>query len=383
MLYTALVVLLCVLLLTTAGAAPDEAGMLARSLVSTGNTARLQQVFARAQQGGTLVVGTIGGSITQGAAASKPELRYPNRIAAWWQAQFPQAKIELVNAGIGATGSSYGVMRADRDLLSKKPDFIVVEYGVNDGNDRLSAESYEGLVRQILRQPNQPAVVLLFMMTREGRNAQEWQTKVGQHYDLPMVSYRDAVWGEIEAGRLAWTDVSPDTVHPNDWGHELAARFVTSLLAGVRGQQAGPVVTTLPEPLLSGLFDHTALFEAADLKPVSNNGWAYDAATKSWKSDQPGSVVEFELSGQRLYAAYYRLRGAMGKARVEVDGKPAAVLDAWFDQTWGGYRNTYMVGDGLTPGVHRVKLTLLEDKAPDSTGHEFRLLGLSAAGVTP
>jgi hypothetical protein len=39
----------------------------------------------------------------------------------------------------------------------------VVEYAVNDPNTQASAETLEGLIRQILPQTNHPAVLLLFM----------------------------------------------------------------------------------------------------------------------------------------------------------------------------------------------------------------------------
>lgn len=51
---------------------------------------------------------------------------------------------------------------------------------------------------------------------------------VGRHYALPMLSFRDAVWPQIEAGHLAWRDVIADTVHPNDLGHRQAAQLCTS-----------------------------------------------------------------------------------------------------------------------------------------------------------
>lgn len=171
----------------------------ARALVTTGDTVRLQRLFAKAAHGDRITVAVIGGSITAGAKASRPELCYGNRIAAWWRSTFPKAEIQFVNAGIGATGSNYGALRAQGDLLSRHPDLVVVEYSVNDGNGKESAESLEGLVRQILKQPNEPAVLLLFMMHRDGGNAQEWHGKVGAHYDLPMISFRDALWPEMQA----------------------------------------------------------------------------------------------------------------------------------------------------------------------------------------
>jgi hypothetical protein len=42
---------------------------------------------------------------------------------------------------------------------------------------------------------------------------------------------------------------------------------------------------------------------------------------------------------------------------------------------------TTVLARDLKPGGHRVKIQLLSESNPQSTGHEFRLLGLGAAGV--
>lgn len=364
----------------------DTAAWRARSVVSLGETARLQRVMVRAQEGHAVTVAVIGGSITQGAKATRPEKRYGNLVADWWRQKFPKSHVEFVNAGIGATGSNYGALRAGRDLLSKKPDFVVVEYSVNDNDTQASAESLEGLVRQILAQPQQPAVMLFYMMRRGGSNSQAWHGKVGQHYALPAASFRDAIWPEIQAARIKWEDVVADEVHPNDRGHACCAGFITSLLDKTRQelppQDRLPEIRPLPQPLLSDLFEHTTLCEADVLKPVVNNGWLYDPATKAWKSDKPGSTIEFEIEGQIVFSMHHVVKGPMGKARVHVDGQPVRELNGWFDQTWGGYRQTNEVARLQAPGKHHVRFELLADKNLGSTGHEFRILGLGTAGRT-
>jgi hypothetical protein len=73
----------------------------------------------------------------------------------------------------------------------------------------------------------------------------------------------------------------------------------------------------------------------------------------------------------------------MGKAAVQLDDALPKVCDAWFDQTWGGYRVTELLGTNLPPTLHRVHVKLLEEKNPKSDGHEFRILGLGAAGAVP
>jgi hypothetical protein len=66
-----------------------EASLFSRSLVSTGHLARLEGTLAKARRGELLMIGVIGGSITAGAAASQPEKRYGDRVAAWWRRAFP------------------------------------------------------------------------------------------------------------------------------------------------------------------------------------------------------------------------------------------------------------------------------------------------------
>ena len=374
---------LAVFVFSAAWARGADLGALApQALVSTGDLSRVRQVLERAGRGEPVTVAVIGGSITAGAKASRPELRYGNRVADWWRTAFPQAKVTFVNAGIGATGSNFGALRAPRDLLSHRPDFVVVEYGVNDGNTQAFAETLEGLMRQILKQPNQPAVVQLFMMNRGGGNAQEWHGKVGRHYQLPIVSYRDALWPEISAGRVAWEEVMADEVHPNDLGHDCAARYVAHLLEAAKAQTgtAAPV-PPLPAPLFGDTYEHTALFEAPDLKPLSNSGWTLDEKEACWRSEQPGSVIAFEIEGTALFSMHFVVKRAMGKAKVQVDDGAPAVFDGWFNQTWGGYRSTNLLAKELKPGRHTVRVELLAEKNPGSEGHLFKLFGLGAAGT--
>lgn len=373
------------LLLPAPSCLATEDAIAARALLDPGDVARLERVLAKARRGEPVTMGVIGGSITQGAKASRAENRYANRVADWWRQTFPRAKIELVNAGIGATNSRYGALRAQRDLLARHPDFVIAEFAVNDGPAQPFAESLEGLVRQILVQPNQPATLLLFMVNERGANAQEWHAKVGRHYGLPMISYRDALWPEIQAGRLKWRDLSPDEVHPNDRGMELAAQFVTRFLAqtlermptGDRRSAIAPV----PPPLFTDRFEHVALFEADRLRPTSNVGWIYEPGARYWTSTKPGSVIEFQVPGRWISLMFYRLRGGMGKVKVQVDENPPTTLDGWFPGTWGGYRETAPLGDALPPGDHRVRIELLAETNPQSPGHEFRILGIGAAGV--
>jgi len=369
------------------GQSQDEKTIFVRSLVSRGDTARVQHVLAKARRGEPVVIGVIGGSITAGARASKEEYRWGNVVAQWWRERFPNTKVDFVNAGIGATGSNIAAHRANAHLLSHNPDFVVAEFAVNDGNDPLAAETLEGLTRQVLSRPNQPAMMLLFTMNNAGGNAQEWHWRVGAHYGLPMVSFRDALWPEIQAGRMKWEDVEGDEVHPNDRGHKYCADFVTAVLdavlAKLPGDQDLPPIPPLPAPLISNVFEHATFFNAGTIAPTVNQGWkTVDAWPfgKCWEADTPGSVLEFEVEGTAISVVYWKIKRDMGMAETQADDRPPVTMDGWFNADWGGYPAWQLVARDLAPGKHRVRVTVLDQKADQSTGHRFQVQAVMAAG---
>lgn len=364
--------------------APDE--VLDRSIVSMGDAKRLLHVFTKAESGEDIVVGVIGGSITEGAAADPPSNRYGDLVANWFKKRFKKVKVKYVNAGIGATGSGIAAHRAYKDLLKYKPDFVVTEFAVNDGKERSFAETYEGLLRQILKQGNNPAVVMLFTMYDSGDNAQESQERLGRHYGLPMVSYRDGVWPEIEAGTMQWSDVGADHVHPNNLGHKYCAEMIINLLELVYDQMPGKgmrpaKVKPLPRALHTSIFEFTKSHTADSLAATKNAGFRTETGRlgNAWVADKPGSTLEFEVEGTHIRVVFLKIKKDMGIATAQVDNLPMVNMDGWFEQDWGGYDCEVVVAKDLKPGKHKLTITLLEEKNANSNGHEFQLRAIMAA----
>jgi hypothetical protein len=225
--------------------------------------------------------------------------------------------------------------------------------------------------------------MLLFMTRNDGGNTQEWHAKVGEHYHLPMVSFRDGIWPGWKSGELKVEDFLADNVHPTDFGHAAAAHCVTDLLETARKARVPDIGgAPLPAPLFSADYESTQLQEADNLQALANQGWTYRPEDKSWHSENPGSVIEFGVKGRSVLFMSHVIRGAMGKARVQVDAGPPKIIDGWFPGTWGGYRSTAVLAEGLNAAAtHRVRVELLEEKNPDSTGHGFSIFGLGGTAV--
>lgn len=195
------------------------------------NNNRLLKLLYRAAKGEELTIAFFGGSITQGSLAEKPEDMYARRVFSWWEKTFPQAIFHYVNGGIGGTTSHYGVSRVVTDLLMYQPDFVVVDFSVNDEPEVFFQETYEGLLRKILSWDSKPAVLLLNNIYYDsGKTAQDLHNEVGDYYGIPHVSIRESVYADMKAGKYTKEQLTPDGLHPNSFGHGLVAQQIINYL---------------------------------------------------------------------------------------------------------------------------------------------------------
>ena len=131
--------------------------------MSLGDNGRLDQVLRKLSDGEQVTIAAIGGSVTEGAGASNTQDCYVSRFISGLQERYPDADIQYVNAGVGGTPSTLGVIRYERDVtqaLGCDPDLVLVEFAVNDYEEPTGGRAYESLVRNILLKDNEPAVLL-------------------------------------------------------------------------------------------------------------------------------------------------------------------------------------------------------------------------------
>lgn len=219
--------------------------MLRRSLVQTGNNARLKAAIERAKRGEDTTIAFIGGSITQGAGA----VPINTKCYAWrtfeglcrLAGKGVDENIHYVKAGVGGTPSELGMIRYERDVCgdgSVTPDIVVVEFAVNDEGDETKGVCYESLVRKILAAKNKPAVILLFAVFANDWNLQERLGVVGERYHLPMVSTRDCVVEQFyrKAGEgkvVTKNQFFYDCFHPTNIGHQIMSDGLVYLMQEV------------------------------------------------------------------------------------------------------------------------------------------------------
>lgn len=347
-----------------------------------GSLTRLAAVMRRARAGEDITVGVIGGSITEGYSASDRErTSYACHMRNWWQERFPDITVEYVNAGIGGTSSYLGVHRVQEDLLDHKPDFVIVEFSVNDGNTLFYKRSYDNLLRRILMDENAPALMLLFTTQESGDSAQINDALLGFGYELPMISYGNAVLPAIESGEFTWKDISPDNIHPNDRGHaiigELIYRYMNDVYARLEEipEQAEPfnMEAQTDERYMEG-----RILDGSNLTPLSAGSFTerqenwYFPYEDYWYTTGGEEPIVFEIEAANIGLLYQRdVDDAFGQYDIYIDGERVRTLNGNFVNGWGNSMEAEELYTSGQPALHRVEVR----KNPDSAGGKFTVIG--------
>ena len=226
------------------------------------DTTRIWHAMDKARAGEDISIAVVGGSITQGSLASSEATRWANLMNDWWVETFPQSTINFHNAGLGGTGSDIGTHRLTRDVLAYDPDFVVVEFSVNDFEGEHAEKMMEGLIRQLLGNDSLPGVMMLLLRQQNGVSAVASHKPVGNYYDVPMVSFADSIASRVAQDGHTLDDIFVDGLHPNDLGMQYMADFLIEELELIYAAlpaegEVPPINTTLPDPLITDVYAHT------------------------------------------------------------------------------------------------------------------------------
>lgn len=357
--------------------------MLARSLLNRGDTSRLAAKIQRAVDDPKAVTNIcyLGDSITAGSGASGSAKQYTNLITAWWEENL-SLYVLGTNAGIGATDSYLAVHRAYRDVPPES-DIVFIEF-INDQDSEFYQATMDSLVRYCLALENQPAVILIEPSTEGGGSPQSAHLKVAETYDLPMISYHDAIIPEIDAGNFAWKDTSNDNVHPNDAGHAVMAQCVLNLFDQVKDgleneskdvEPFDPAAVDSPTGdrfagATLGSADTPELVEVVDAGTFTESA-QFGNFSGGWGSTTGGSAV-FKIKCKDLGILYHKnISGTFGKVAVKVDDNAAVIVDGDFPGGWGNYPKAEEIFSSDETAEHTVKVEFINgDTAPD-----FEILG--------
>jgi hypothetical protein len=327
---------------------PDRAeltALLPTAQVGKDDKSRIIGVMQSALQGKELTVMGIGTSIMAGANADDfKKTSLSPLIYEWWVGKFPNAKIKFINAGMGASSAVFAVHRADRDILKHNPDFTVIDY--SGGEKNFEAEGFEGLIRKMFIQRPQSAVVSIIQGGQSHTQAPDVHVAICENYGIPVLSVPKIFQPLLKSGRIAWSDWSTDTIHPNNDGHRMIADLVISYLEECYKEAvklAEPIkIAALNPPVTPNGFAKSAVYDASSLKPADAGNWTpfleKSGWNNSWAASAEGPPMVFKLKAKSLIFGYRKtIKPTNGKLIIKLDGQPFKEIDPNFKKGWGDW----------------------------------------------
>ncbi len=379
--------------------------MIERSFLNLGNTRRLKAVMERAKAGEEVTVAYIGGSITQGAGAVPVHTQsYVYKSYEQFKQRFGAgdgAQVRLIKAGLGCTPSELGLVRYERDVLREgdvEPDVVVIEFAVNDAGDETQGVCYESLVLKALDGAKQPAVILLFSVFVNDWNLQERLAPIGWHYDLPMVSVKDAVVEQFRLSKQQGNVISKkqffyDIYHPANAGHQVMADCLGLLFAKADQAALSEEDISLDQPpLLGGEYKDIRLLDRRNgeglarisaggfgesdsdlqLAPLDDQTIATPQFPYNWMHTTASGDESFrmELHCRRLILVFKDSGSSQfGKALVRVDGQAVLTADPHANN-WT-HCNAMILFNEAEAREHLIEITM----ASGDEDKQFTILG--------
>jgi len=399
-------VVLALALVLCAGSCVSKEGPSSKPLAECMVRGGIPNVLAKLEQGEAVRIVYLGGSITNANDGWRPQ------SLEWFQEQYPNAKLEGINAAISGTGSDLAAFRLKQDVLTYEPDLLFVEFAVNDGwtSDGRIQRAMEGVVRQTWRA--RPSCDIVFVHTIHSGMLKELQAGelphtvksheiVADHYGIPSVLFGlevarleregklifTANWPQTEAEKAALEGkilFSADGAHPYADGHALYVQALARSIAKMKDVgRHGP--HALPQPLFTDNYEHVTLTPVS--KSKLSSGWrkldpAKDPTAKEfskelpevWMAEKPGETITVRFLGTSLMV-FDAVGPDCGQIIVTVDDRKPRIVprfDAWCE--WHRVYCFTAAAD-LLDGLHTVKMEI-DSQQPDKAAF------LAERGVT-
>ncbi len=307
-----------------------------------GNTARLRDKVAMAQRGEDVTVAYIGGSITEGVGQANT--CYAKCSYDYFAKTFGTgSNVSYINAGMSGTSSVVGLMRAQRDILDKKPDVIFIEFSVNDHPEEIYKKSFEALVKKCLMQEQAPAVIVVINRAKGGYSMQEQMMAVGKHYDVPVISMDNALTAAFNDGTLAKEDYFSDEYHPHASGYTLITDSIAYYYRQALKTANADAGYTIPSGSVYGaeyaggsIVPISALsgLNAGSWKTDNSNGrFAYGYTFDKGSSNVP---MTFSAQGKGVFIVFKsNQNSSLGNLNVTVNGTTSTIKGNR-NYAWGG-----------------------------------------------
>jgi lysophospholipase L1-like esterase len=304
----------------------------------------------------------------------------------------------MYNAGVGGTGSENGLYRLQRDVVSKDPDLVFIEFAVND---LLSAQAnvtrdMEGIVRQLLNLPKKPVIIFVYTTRYDHLTAKAYHNEIADYYNIPVIDLDAYVWdtllpelpappayGDIDQaikaklhanyqnfsddGKKVCYNLMYDAVHPNNAGYTAYSNYITDALAN--NEEAYFVLPTEQTNVYNSLgYDYVKPHLDSYLAGTYTGGWTSTPINKQSGYEgaltrKAGAYVDYTFYG-RIIGIVPAGSAAGGTFSYIIDGS-TGLSGTINTANASNVMGTQIIRRNLTDEEHTIRFTYSGTAAQD------------------
>lgn len=265
----------------------------------------------------------IGGSLTsgdidyEGTELTDWNMKWPNTVLRFLAGLFPSRKISAYNAGVGGTGSQYGALRFQRDVLAHNPDLVFIEFSVNDCPPKADLERehvlhrqmyMESMIRQCMEAPKVPVIIYSHLpypvkptdeLYFNHKKSIEVKEEILDYYGIHAINVMEDILAEYEARKAENPSLTYDEfylgyyrqcedghfdVHPHAWGYKL---FNMSIVNAI---MKNPEKYFAPFKMKSDVYckgHEYEVFERSNYVPACSDRFTYNGDWTLYTKENP------------------------------------------------------------------------------------------------
>ena len=330
----------------------------------------------------------LGGSLTSGDGSYYSTRGWANKLYEEYYPQTYSNKIyTLKKAGVGGTGSQYGLLRFAVDVGTQNPDIVFIEFGVNDrgypqeNRSDEAKRNMESIIRQCMSLPSKPYVAIIGLTVYDFKTEiLKLHKEVADYYNIPMLDLSDYI--KTECDKQEGADYKEkfiaafggsDGVHPNDGGYQKwydeIVRQMDELGSDFYRRPEDKAAIYNNETEVKGLSNIVA--NKINELPMPENweiGEEYKGQTgvnvTTYTTDVVGAVMNFKFHGNSIALLAQRGSG-LGKFKLTIDKgtdyETSKTFTQFFQEKLGyGSKTSYVaLADSGMSGIRR-KLKILK-----------------------
>lgn len=138
----------------------------------------------------------------------------------------------IIGAGISGDTTASGLLRLERDVLSKNPKIVIVLLGGNDAIRRIPPTETFANLESIIDRIHASGAGVLLIGVRGGLLSDMYKSEFKKLAEKTKVSFVPNILEDI----FAHADLMYDSIHPNDRGHLLMADRIEPVLRAMIGR---------------------------------------------------------------------------------------------------------------------------------------------------